>query len=142
MRDILNILSNNIYSEICKIESLEDIQRRGNKTLTAMYNLINEGVNGKENRSNLINISIKKITELVKENNEFYSQIFKIESSSEISEYKITNLENGRSYVGQTRQAFKERWRTHLKRGVKAEPGTQNKLYAAMWEDGTTSWLQ
>ena len=26
MRDILNILSNNIYSEICKIESLEDIQ--------------------------------------------------------------------------------------------------------------------
>jgi hypothetical protein len=38
--------------------------------------------------------------------------------------YKITNLENGRCYVGQTRQAFKERWRTHLKRGVKAEPGT------------------
>lgn len=74
-------------------ESLEDIQRRGNKTLTAMYNLINEGLNGKENRSGLINISIKKITELVKENNEFYSQIFKIESSSEISEYKITNLE-------------------------------------------------
>ena len=26
MRDILNILSNNIYGEICKIESLEDIQ--------------------------------------------------------------------------------------------------------------------
>jgi hypothetical protein len=38
--------------------------------------------------------------------------------------YKITNLENGRCYVGQIRQAFKERWRTHLKRGVKAEPGT------------------
>jgi len=38
--------------------------------------------------------------------------------------YKITNLENGRCYIGQTRQAFKERWRTHLKRGVKAEPGT------------------
>lgn len=54
--------------------------------------------------------------------------------------YKITNLENGRSYVGQTRQAFKERWRTHLKRGVKAEPGTQNKLYAAMWEDGAENF--
>lgn len=38
--------------------------------------------------------------------------------------YKITNLENGKVYIGQTKQAFKERWRTHLKRGVKAEPGT------------------
>lgn len=54
--------------------------------------------------------------------------------------YKITNLENGRSYIGQTRQAFKERWRIHLKRGVKAEPGTQNKLYAAMWEDGAENF--
>ena len=54
--------------------------------------------------------------------------------------YKITNLENGRCYVGQTKQAFKERWRTHLKRGVKAEPGTQNKLYAAMWEDGAENF--
>lgn len=54
--------------------------------------------------------------------------------------YKITNLENGRSYVGQTKQAFKERWRTHLKRGVRAEPGTQNKLYSAMWEDGAENF--
>lgn len=54
--------------------------------------------------------------------------------------YKITNLENGRCYIGQTRQAFKERWRTHLKRGVKAEPGTQNKLYTAMWEDGAENF--
>ena len=50
--------------------------------------------------------------------------------------YKITNLENGRVYVGQTKQTFKERWRTHLKRGVKAEAGTMNKLYDAMWQDG------
>lgn len=50
--------------------------------------------------------------------------------------YKITNLENGRVYIGQTRQAFKERWRTHVKRGLKAEPVTANKLYAAMWENG------
>ena len=49
--------------------------------------------------------------------------------------YKITNLENGRVYIGQTRQAFKERWRTHVKRGLRAEPTTNNKLYAAMWED-------
>lgn len=50
--------------------------------------------------------------------------------------YKITNIENGRVYIGQTKQSFKERWRTHLKRGVKAEPGTANKLYSAMWDDG------
>ena len=54
--------------------------------------------------------------------------------------YKITNLENGKVYIGQTKQAFKERWRTHLKRGVKAEPGTQNKLYAAMWEEGAENF--
>lgn len=54
--------------------------------------------------------------------------------------YKITNIENGKIYIGQTKQAFKERWRTHLKRGVKAEPGTQNKLYAAMWEDGAENF--
>lgn len=54
--------------------------------------------------------------------------------------YKITNLENGKVYIGQTKQAFKERWRTHLKRGVKAEPGTQNKLYAAMWQEGAENF--
>lgn len=54
--------------------------------------------------------------------------------------YKITNLENGRVYIGQTRQTFKERWRTHLKRGIKAEPGTQNKLYNAMWEEGAENF--
>lgn len=54
--------------------------------------------------------------------------------------YKITNIENGRVYIGQTKQTFKERWRTHLKRGVKAEPGTANKLYNAMWEDGVENF--
>lgn len=54
--------------------------------------------------------------------------------------YKITNLENGKVYIGQTKQAFKERWRTHLKRGVKAEPGTSNKLYNAMWEEGAENF--
>lgn len=53
-----------------------------------------------------------------------------------IGVYKITNINDGRTYIGQTRQTFKERWRTHLKRGVKAEPGTQNKLYDAMWKEG------
>lgn len=59
-----------------------------------------------------------------------------VQGRGSIGIYKITNTVNGRVYIGQTKQAFKERWRTHLKRGVKAEPGTQNKLYKAMWEEG------
>lgn len=54
--------------------------------------------------------------------------------------YKITSLENGRVYIGQTRQNFKDRLRSHVKRGVKAEIGTQNKLYTAMWEDGVENF--
>lgn len=54
--------------------------------------------------------------------------------------YKITNINDGRVYIGQTRQAFKERWRTHVKRGLRAEPTTNNKLYAAMWEDGVENF--
>ena len=54
--------------------------------------------------------------------------------------YKITNLEDGRIYIGQTKQTFKDRWRSHLKRGVKAETGTSNKLYNAMWENGAENF--
>lgn len=54
--------------------------------------------------------------------------------------YKITNLQDGRVYIGQTRQAFKDRWKSHVKRGVRAETGTANKLYAAMWEDGVENF--
>lgn len=54
--------------------------------------------------------------------------------------YKITNILNGKTYIGQTKQTFKERWRTHIKRGLNAEPLTQNKLYNAMWEDGVENF--
>lgn len=50
--------------------------------------------------------------------------------------YKITNIGNGRVYIGQTKQSFNDRWRSHVRRGLRAEPGTNNKLYGAMWEDG------
>lgn len=50
--------------------------------------------------------------------------------------YKITSIENGRVYIGQTKQSFNDRWRSHVRRGLRAEPGTNNKLYSAMWEDG------
>lgn len=54
--------------------------------------------------------------------------------------YKITNLQDGRIYIGQTRQTFKDRWKSHVKRGVRAETGTANKLYTAMWEDGVENF--
>lgn len=54
--------------------------------------------------------------------------------------YKITNIKNQKSYIGQTRQSFKERWRTHVKRGLKAEPTTNNKLYSSMWKDGVENF--
>ena len=50
--------------------------------------------------------------------------------------YKITNIENGKVYIGQTRQDFNVRWRSHVKRGLKAEPATNNKLYSEMWRLG------
>lgn len=45
--------------------------------------------------------------------------------------YKITNVTNGRCYVGQAVDVA-ERWRQHIKRGLGADPPTKNKLYPAM----------
>lgn len=54
--------------------------------------------------------------------------------------YKITNMENGKCYIGQTKQEFKTRFLQHVKRGLKVEPSTKNKLYVAMWEDGVENF--
>ena len=95
-------------------ENYDDIQRRGTKTLNAMYNLINIGLNGNEKRSQLLNISIKSVTDFKKENNNFYSQTFSVQSSSEISEYSVSKIENlpDGSYIsdvnGNKKQNFKK----------------------------------
>lgn len=86
-------------------ENIEDIKRRGEKTLNAMFNLIDIGLNGKESRSSLMNIEIVKVSDFIKENNEYYSQSFKIRSNSGISKYnieKIENVTNG-TYVSDTK---------------------------------------
>lgn len=70
--------------------------------------------------------------------NEMIGRVVKGRGS--IGIYKITNLEDGRIYIGQTRQTFKDRWKSHVKRGVRAEAGTANKLYTAMWEDGVENF--
>lgn len=49
--------------------------------------------------------------------------------------YKITNIKNQMCYIGQAAN-IKNRWRTHCRRGVKAEEGTSNRLYQVMWEEG------
>lgn len=93
-------------------ESLEDVQRRGNKTLNALLNLINIGLNGTETRDQLLKVSIEKTAEFKEENNDYYSQTFKIVSAAEVSKYNIEKLENlpAGSYVadlqGNKKQIF------------------------------------
>lgn len=53
--------------------------------------------------------------------------------------YKITNLENKMTYIGQSTN-IKERWRTHVKRGVGAETPTRNKLYTIMNKIGVENF--
>jgi hypothetical protein len=45
--------------------------------------------------------------------------------------YKITNIENGMCYIGQSVN-ISERWKQHTKRALGCEPITQNKLYPVM----------
>lgn len=53
--------------------------------------------------------------------------------------YKITNLENGMCYIGQAVD-IAERWKQHIKRGIGADPPTQNKLYPAMLAIGVENF--
>lgn len=52
-------------------------------------------------------------------------------NTNKIGIYKITNLDNQMSYIGQSVN-IKERWRSHIKRGIGAETPTNNKLYNIM----------
>ena len=49
--------------------------------------------------------------------------------------YKITNINNQMVYIGQAVN-IGSRWKVHVKRGLKAEEGTSNRLYTALWEEG------
>lgn len=53
--------------------------------------------------------------------------------------YKITNIENGMCYIGQAVD-IAERWKQHIKRGIGADPPTQNKLYPAMLAIGVENF--
>jgi hypothetical protein len=58
-----------------------------------------------------------------------------IGSSIKCGIYKITNIENGMCYIGQSVN-IAERWKQHTKRALGCEPITQNKLYPVMSELG------
>ena len=60
-------------------------------------------------------------------------------SGTHIGIYKITNLENQKSYVGQSTN-ISERWKSHIRRGLGADPPTRNKLYPAMLEAGVENF--
>ena len=47
--------------------------------------------------------------------------------------YKITHIDSGKSYIGQTVN-MKDRWRTHLKRGLGIDAPASNKFYQSMYE--------
>lgn len=53
--------------------------------------------------------------------------------------YKITNLMNGMTYIGQAVD-LASRWKQHIKRGVGAETPTRNKLYPAMLAIGVENF--
>ena len=55
-------------------------------------------------------------------------------ANSEVSGiYKITHIESKKSYIGQTTN-IKERWRTHLKRGLGIDTPVTNKFYSSMMQ--------
>lgn len=53
--------------------------------------------------------------------------------------YKITNIDNGMCYIGQAVD-IAERWKQHIKRGIGADPPTQNKLYPTMLSIGVENF--
>lgn len=55
-------------------------------------------------------------------------------ANSEVSGiYKITHIESKKSYIGQTTN-IKDRWRTHLKRGLGIDTPITNKFYNSMMQ--------
>jgi hypothetical protein len=86
-------------------ESYADIQRRGTKTLDAMFSLINTGLNGTQNRKSLVGISVTNTTDFVKENDNYYSQSFKVKANSEINGYTIQKVEGlpSKAYISDSK---------------------------------------
>lgn len=72
-------------------QALEDIQRRGEKVINAICNLVNIGNNGSQTIQN--ELSIIKTSEF-EEDEECYYQSYKVQSNVEISKYIVTEILN------------------------------------------------
>lgn len=93
-------------------ENFDDVQRRGNKTLDAMFKLMDIGLNGNETRNKFLQISIQQTNEIKKENDDYYSITLKVQSSAQISEFYVNSIENlpKGSYVSDKNGKSKERF--------------------------------
>lgn len=94
-------------------ESYDDVQRRGNKTLNAMFKLMDIGINGNETRNKFLQISIQQVGTIKKENNDYYSVVFKVQSGAEVSEFSVQSIENlpKGSYVSDKNGKSKEKFK-------------------------------
>ncbi len=92
---------------------------------------------------------LNKVIRKLKNPMPFYKAIYQIYYRNKISDltkrvvgtgkvsgiYKITNMDNGKCYVGQSVD-ISNRWKQHVKRGVGADAVTKNKLYPILMEEG------
>ena len=53
--------------------------------------------------------------------------------------YKLTNLNDGKTYIGQAVK-IGARWKEHVKKGIGADTPNRNKLYPAMLKDGVENF--
>lgn len=77
-------------------QKLDDIQRRGNKVVDAIYNLVNIGYNGKETMQYNNILKINKVGEFKQDtkNKNYYYQEYKVSSTVDYSEYKVESISN------------------------------------------------
>lgn len=152
------------YNEIVQenLEQREDL-RKDIARLTAIQNALVEEAKRKEEMNDkqnfyLIQLSAADLEEIAKlrsvapclRNQEplnkviwkvYYEKPLKaligrvIGSGVHVGIYKITDIDTGKCYVGQSKN-ISDRWIQHVKRGIGAEAPTKNKLYPAMMEIG------
>lgn len=71
---------------------LEDITRRGNKVVDAVYNLVNYARTSNETPTNNTNLTVSKVGEFTDEGNNYYSQTYSLTSTTKMSNYTIRNI--------------------------------------------------
>ncbi len=73
---------------------LEDITRRGNKVVNAVYNLVKNARSSNETPNNNTLIKATKVGDIKDEGNDYFSQTFLVSSSTKMLNYRIGKLTN------------------------------------------------